>query len=278
MIPRSVLPSFAALRTALLLASALFLHAPSTHAAPTSASAKQCIAAAESGQQHRSRGRLRDAREAFGVCTASTCPAVVRRDCGRWIEEIDAATPSVIVKLEDENGREVPDGQVLVDGEPLQRGLEGRASLVDPGVHKFVWQREGGPFEQEAVVREGEHNRVIVIRGPKRTPAATGPEPADRAPAATATTTRSPLPWVIGGIGLALAAGGGVFWGIGLNDRANLESSCAAAHRCQEGDVDASRTKLLIGDVLLGAGAVAVATAVIILLTQSGPVAASASR
>jgi hypothetical protein len=266
MIPRAATTSAALLGAALLALSA------AVHAAPVAK--QQCIASAESGQQLRSSGRLREARQAFGACTASACPAVVRRDCGRWIDEIDAATPSVIVKLEDDTGHEVADGRVLVDGAVVKRGSEGRASPLDPGVHKFVWAREDGNVEQELVIREGEHNRVVILRVP-RSASASGPENADRS---TSPTTPSPLPWVVGGIGLALVAAGGVFWGIGLNDRSNLESSCAAAHRCLQSDVDASHTKLVVGDVLLGVGAVAVVSAVIIYLTQSNPTSSTASR
>ena len=128
---------------------------------------KQCINAAETGQQLRSSGRLIQARRALAACTASSCPTVVRRDCGRWVEEIDAAQPSVSVKLEDAAGGDVPDGKVLLDGEPMVRAADGRATPVDPGAHKVVWSRETGrSVEQDVVVREGERNRVIVLRAP----------------------------------------------------------------------------------------------------------------
>lgn len=256
------------MRAALPLATAvaaLLLAAPAeVHAAPK----KQCIAAAESGQQLRSHGKLLEARRAFGACTATSCPAVVRRDCGRWIDEIDAATPSVTVRLEDEKGDDVHEGRVLLDGEPM-RGSEGRATPVDPGVHHFVWSRDSGDIEQELVVREGEHNRVVVLRvpAPPRPPAvATEPPPPP---------TRSPVPWIIGGLGIAVAGAGAVMWGIGLNEHANLGSSCAPAHACAQSDVDASKTKLVVGDVMMGVGVVAIAGAVILLLSQ-GSVPATA--
>ena len=248
---------------AILMCGALLVSVtPHVHAAPPK---KQCIAAAEQGQQLRSEGHLQEARRTLAACTANSCPTIVRRDCGRWVEEIDAAQPSVTVRLE-EDGVEVPDGKVFLDGDALPRG-DGRAAPLDPGAHKFLWSRDGGNVEQEVTVREGERNRVIVLR--------TGPGSARSAKTEDVPVTPpksnnsgSPLPWIIGGAGLALVGGGAVLWGIGLNDRSNLQSSCAAAHACVMSDVEASHVKLEVGDVLFGVGLVAVATAVVLLILQ----------
>jgi hypothetical protein len=258
-------------------AAALVASAGAAQAAPK----KQCITAAETGQQLRSAGRLLSARRALAACTASSCPTVVRRDCGRWIEEIDAAQPSVTVKLEDVSGADVPDGTILLDGEPVPRAADGRATQLDPGAHKLVWVRDAGRnVEQDVVVREGERNRVIVLRasGPELVPRAgttdaRAPEDAPPPPG-----SRSPVPFVVGGLGVAAVAAGAIFWGIGLNERSNLGTSCAAAHACAQNDVDASRTKLIVGDVLVGVGVLAVAGAVVLYLTQDAPRGASSAR
>jgi hypothetical protein len=248
--------------------------------AEAAAPKKQCINAAETGQQLRSSGRLIQARRALAACTASTCPTVVRRDCGRWIEEIDAAQPSVSVKLEDATGADVPDGKVLLDGEPMVRAADGRATPVDPGTHKLVWSRETGrSVEQEVVVREGERNRVIVLRvpSPGLVPRA-GSETSEPSSPPSPAHARGPLPFIVGGLGLAVAGAGAVFWGIGLNDRSNLSTSCAAAHACAQSDVDASHTKLIVGDVLVGVGILAVATAVYLYVSDDGRSSTAASR
>ena len=236
-------------------------------ASASAAPPKKCIAAAESGQQLRSSGHLIEARKALAACTANNCPAVVRRDCGRWIEEIDAAQPSITVKLEEASGEDAADGRVLVDGEPLLR-TGGRATPLDPGVHKLVWVREtGGNIEQEAIIREGERNRLIVLRVALATkPTADTVEPPPPPPP----RARGPLPYAIGGVGVALAGAGGIFWGIGLNDRSNLNASCAAAHTCAQHDIDASRTKLIVGDVLMGASVLALAGAIFLFLNHDG--------
>lgn len=234
---------------------------------------QQCISAAETGQQLRSAGKLRDARRAFGPCTSNACASAIRRDCGRWVDEIDSAMPSFTVKLVDENGADVSDARILVDGEALLRAADGHATPIDPGMHRFVWARDAGNVETEVVVREGEHNRVIVLSAPVATPA--GPPPAEPHVEAP---PRSPLPWVLGTAGAVFLVGGGVFWGIGLHDRSSLDATCAAAHSCAQSDVNASRTKLIVGDVLIGVGVLAVAGAVYLFLRQPSGSTSTASR
>jgi hypothetical protein len=236
---------------------ALTLTLLAASASPASAAPKksqqQCIAAAESGQQLRTSGRLHEARKAFGLCTASACPAVIRRDCGRWVDELDTLIPTISVKLVDAAGAEVAEGRVLMDGEAFPRPADGHAIPIDPGAHRFSWQRdEGSAVEEQFLVREGEHNRVLTLHAPVVT---LGPPPP---PATEGARSPGPLPWIVGGAGVALAAVGGIFWAVGLNDRSTLSSTCASSHTCAQSDVDASRTKLVVGDVLLGVGLVAV--------------------
>ena len=256
------------MKRALVFAGALGYALLGTAVAAAAPPKKACITAAETGQQLRSSGRLISARRALAACTATSCPTIVRRDCGRWIDEIDAAQPSISVKLEDASGADTPDGSVLLDGEPMLRAADGRATLLDPGVHKLVWVRETGrSVEQEVVVREGERNRVVVLRasGPGLVPLQGGESAPSPPPPPHA---RGPLPFVVGGLGIAAVAAGGILWGIGLHDRSNLSTSCAAAHACAQQDVDASRTKLIVGDVVVGVGVLALAGAVLLFLNE----------
>lgn len=253
-------------RLALFLFGALCLSASAAHAAPRK---NQCIAAAEQGQQLRSEGKLQEARKILAACTSSSCPTVVRRDCGHWVDEIDAAQPSVTVRLE-EDGLEVPDGKVILDGDPFPRG-DGRATPLDPGTHRFVWSRDGGNVEQEITIREGERNRVIVLRTGAGSMHSRPEEPPAADKGKSSGPSFGPIPWIVGGTGLALVGAGGVLWGIGLNDRSNLQSSCAAAHACVKSDVEASHVKLEIGDVLFGVGLLAVATAVVLFVFDTPP-------
>ena len=247
--------------------------APDANAAPQT---KRCIESAESGQQLRSSGKLMEARKSFALCTAPTCPNAVRRDCAKWIEEVDAALPTVAVRLEDDQGHEVPDGKVVLDDDTPIQPSAGRSVPVDPGAHRFTWQRADGKIEQEVVIREGEHNRAIVLRvaggvtSPPVLPERPPPPPPPRS---------SALPLLLGGIGLASIGVGGAFWFAGLRERSNLEQTCKDAHTCAQGDIDASRAKLIVGDVLAGVGIVALAAAIYLVISQPGePPRAAAAR
>ena len=239
--------------------------------------AKRCIEAAETGQQLRGSGRLVAARKSFAVCTSPSCPSAVRRDCARWIEEVDTALPTVAVRLEDENGKEVPDGNVVLDDGASIEPSAGRAVTIDPGAHRFTWLRADGKIEQEVVIREGERNRAIVLRVSPSTTPIVGP---DRPPPPPPSSSHSsPLPLIVGTLGVAAIAAGGAFWFVGLRERSNLEQTCKDAHTCAQGDIDASRTKLIVGDVLAGLGVVALAGALYLFLSQPGePTRASAQR
>jgi hypothetical protein len=238
------------------------------HAAPPSA--KRCIAIAERGQQLRKDGSLVDAQAAFRECSALECPAMVRRDCGKWVEELDESIPTVTVKLEDEDKKEIPSGRISVDGHPLPRSGEGRATPLDPGTHRFTWLRNPANVEEDVVIREGEKNRIIVLSAP-RSP---DPPPPPPPPA----KDRTSLPWVIGGIGIVSAAVGGTLWGVGLSERASLENGCKLRGTCTQSDVDSSRVKLVVGDVFMGVGIVAVGVAIYFLVRgDSAPTAAGAA-
>ena len=69
-------------------------------------------------------------------------------------------------------------------------------------------------------------------------------------------------PIVLGGVGLALGAGGAVLWAVARSEHSDLESSCAPPGSCASSDISDGKTKLLIGDGAVAAGLLAVAGAV----------------
>ena len=263
-------------RLARLATLVLLISAPASAAPPT----KRCIEAAESGQELRSQGKLMEARKAFAICTSPSCPTPVRRDCGRWIEEVDVALPTVAVRLEDEGGHELAEGNVLIDDTAIEPSA-GRAVAVNPGAHRFTWVRADGKIEQSLVIREGEHNRVIILRASAGAVASGGPTPVvgPERPATQPAPRSSVLPLVVGGIGIVALGVGGGFWFAGLRQRSNLEQTCKDSRTCQQSDIDASRTKLIVGDILVGVGVVAIAGALYLYLSQTNdPPRPSAQR
>jgi hypothetical protein len=53
--------------------------------------------------------------------------------------------------------------------------------------------------------------------------------------------------------------GGVVLWARGVGERNDLRDQCASAASCAAGDIDAAKTTLVVGDVLVGVGVVALA-------------------
>ncbi len=249
-------------------------------AGPAASAKKRCISSAETGQTLRAEGKLQSARASFAQCTAAECPAPVRKDCGHWVEELDAASPSFSIRLEDHAGHEVDVGEVQVDGQPRARSDRGRATPIDPGTHVFEWVRPEGNVRSEVVLHEGEQNRIVLLKvPPPPRPAGDGSDDGDVATGDGSGANNgtsdgggangvrhgrpSNVPWIVsGGVALASAGVGFVLWGVGAHEHSTLENGCATTHSCSSSDVSSSRDKLIVGDVLVGVGIVAAASAV----------------
>lgn len=215
-----------------------------------------CAAAYEESQVARSEGRLRAAQRELTSCTRAECAEFIRVDCARWLGEVEAAQPTVVLQAID-SGADIVDVNVTLDEQPLVELLDGKAVAVDPGRHTLVFRRAGhAPVEMPLVFREGEKNRAVIADfSPKRatTPAA----PAAPAPVTVAAERRAIWPWILLGVG---AAGVGAFGGLavwGNAERHDLERSCSP--RCSEDRIDGVRSKFLLADVSLGVGIAALA-------------------
>lgn len=261
-----------------ILVALFTLSAPPVHAAGGGkGTVARCTDAAVEGQQLRAKGSLRKASERFAVCTAPECPGIVRRDCGKWLGEVEEALPSLVFRVLDARGDDVREGQIFFDGEVLAAGMEGRAVSVDPGEHRFAYVNGQEYIEQDVVVREGERNRHLLFRIPDKGGAAksaSAPAPAladtpDPVPAARA--SQSPWPWILGGAGLVSLGVGGGFWYAGNNAHGDLGDTCAPTHSCADADVSRAKTQLLVGDILVGVGAVAITSAIVWLVTRPSP-------
>ncbi|MGK3989380.1 hypothetical protein WME99_40415 [Sorangium sp. So ce136] len=262
---------FAAL--AALAASALaYLQPARAHAGD----AEACFTASEEGQRLRDEGQLREARARFISCGSAACPALVRSDCAGWLSDVTARLPTLILSAEDEQGQDVADVQVTVDGAPLAARLDGKAVEVDPGEHVLRFERAGSaPVALRLVVREGEKLRRISTRLVRSaTPGgAAGAPREDRAASSPASALL--LPIALGGVA---AAGSVAYAALGLSARADadrLRTTCAP--RCAEADVDAVRTKIVGANIAFGIGVAALGGAVAALLLRRADPAAPAA-
>ncbi len=225
-----------------------------------------CVAASDQAQTLRDEGKFRAARAQMIACAREACPAIVRRDCEKYLGDLDATQPTVVLGARNARGNDVPGTRVALDGVALVDRLDGKPIAVDPGEHTFRYEAAGAaPVEQHAVIRVGEKNRIltaIVMASTSVAAKAPPTAPIDRAPEPETSTSHARVP--VASIALAsVAVVAGVsfayFGATGQSDVSNLRATCAPS--CAQSDVDAARTKLLVSDVSLGVGVVSLAAA-----------------
>src|ERR1019366_931213 len=76
---------------------------------------EQCIDANGQAQELRREGKLAAAREQLRLCGNPKCPAMVRDDCAKRLDEVDKAQPTVAFTVKDATGADVTAVKVMVD-------------------------------------------------------------------------------------------------------------------------------------------------------------------
>jgi len=229
---------------------------------------EQCLGASSSAQDLRRENKLIDARAQLLVCARELCPGVVRRDCAQWLDEVNAAMPTIVIAAKDHLQHDVVAAHVLVDGAAYLDHLDGMAKPIDPGVHKLRLEVAGAPpVQQDIVIREGEKNRIVELTVPppaEPTPnpvppptvaPATPPAvaPALVAPADTPAAGRSRIvPLALGAGALVLAGGalGFELWSESTYDQSKREPDDAKQHDLWS----SANTERHVAQVLVGAG------------------------
>lgn len=236
-------------------------------AGPVLAEDDACIQPYEQTQTLRRAGRLREARELAAQCARDTCPALLAKDCTRWMSEIEESIPTIVFDVRTSSGEELTNVRVLADGKPLVEQLDGRAVPIDVGPHVFRFEAtdgKGQPIEQKILVREGERNRKIQVTLATNEPR---PEPVAR-----------PIPvmaWVFGGVAVASLAGGTAFAIMGSSKESDLDA-CKPA--CSPDAVNSVSSSYAVADILLTAGVVSAVAAAYVFLsrpTKAPPAAAA---
>jgi hypothetical protein len=201
---------------------------------------EQCIDANGKGQVLRRDGKLSAARVELRSCVSASCPAMVRDDCARRLDELDRAQPSVVFEVKDGAGADVIDVRVSMDGELLAEHLDGTPLLVEPGAHVFAFETAGHPAATDRMlVREGEagrHERVIVPGGATSGPAAApAPSPAPPPPplappiivaSSRGLGTRKSLGLAMGGAGVVGLGIGAAFGWLASSAWTSAKSAC----------------------------------------------------
>lgn len=243
-------------------------------AASAAADDKQvCLGASEKAQQLRNAGKLVDAREQLALCSKRQCPKLVRQDCTQWMSDLLAAQPSVVPAAKDRTGRDIVDVKVSVDGKLVTETLDGKALVVDPGVHRMHFETSGAPARDETVVvKPGEKNRIVTVTFATGDDGATGPDDprTGRDGQGGARSTSSPpiAAYVIGGLGIA-ALGTALFIQLGASSDANeLRDTCAP--RCNQSDVDDIEQRYTIAAVTAGVGGAMLVTGALLFFLRGG--------
>jgi hypothetical protein len=225
---------------------------------------QECFERYESGQRARHQRRLRAAQEELRICSRATCPGLVRADCVDWLDQVARSLPSVVVTAR-ARGYDLTDVRVIVDGMPVADRLTGAALELDPGAHHFRFEASPWPpVERTLLISEGVKERPIDVEF-AAPPASTGAVSAS-SPALTR------FDYIVGGVGAAALVTSASLGAWALLERRDLQRSCAPF--CEEADVDAVATKLLLADVALG---VALASAGLVWFHVAVPTTSSST-
>jgi len=228
--------------------------APPTTAAPDGAevSKAECLARYEEAQVARRERRLLATRAALRVCSGVSCPAAIRADCVDWLEQVAHSVPSVVVTAR-ARGADILGVKVFIDGKLVTEKLSGFALEIDPGLHKFRFESPPWPvIEREVLASEGVKDRHLDLEFAPPLPVVTLSQPEPPKPFRLERSD-----YVFGGIALAGFATLAYFGGTGLYDAHQLKTSCMSF--CDPDDVQAVNTKLIVADIGMAVGIVALA-------------------
>jgi hypothetical protein len=249
-------------RTAVLAAT---LALAMSWAAGAHADQASCFSAPVEGQKLRKAGKLLAARQQFLSCAQKECPDEIVGDCAQWASEVERALPSIVVAARDGAGHDLVNAGASIDGGAFAP-IGTRAIKVDPGKHTVVVRTaEGVEKDTSFSVQEGEYGRNFVVTFG-------GPPDRQEAPASAGDRPVPPVVWVLGAVGGAGLLSFAVFGTLGVSARSAADCDVGCS-RADKSDVD---TKLLIADVSLGIGLVAlgVATALYVMRPRAAAAAA----
>ena len=247
-----------------------------TTAGEAAADRKQaCLRAHESALALRREGKLRGSREEILSCLSEECPSVVRAECSRLLEQLESSIPTVVFEGKDKKGEPTTAIRVFLDGAPLLEQLDGRAQMVDPGLHHVRFESAAGVREVQVVVAEGQKNSLVLadFTEPRPAPPLAALRRSDRAEGSPVQRTAG---FIVAGIGLASLTVGGISGILALS--ASGDATCASP--CPAGSAklanadsayDRTNTLAWVSNVTLAVGVVGLAVGAYLVLTAHHP-------
>jgi hypothetical protein len=245
-------------------------------------SKEDCVNAHSQAQDLRDKSLLTQARRTFLICAQSTCPQLLQNDCSKMGEELERLQPSVTFAARDQKQNDLPNTQVFVDEKLVASRLDdGKSYDLDPGKHTVRFVNNGKESVVNTVVNQGEKGRTIVAVFGEI--AVVVPTPSESKPASSTTAqtppeqaSKSVLPLVVAGVGVA-ALGTGIALGVvGLgkvpSECRRSDNTCAAApDSAAFSDAKSAMTLANTGVLIAGIGAVALVSGVVWYLTSPSP-------
>jgi hypothetical protein len=220
-----------------------------------------CAQDYEAAQVEAKGGHLKAAVERAVSCAQDKCPAYVRSDCLRFVDEYKAQTPSIIVVARDENGCDTTDAQVSVDGKRVREKVDGRAIELDPGEHVVSVSAPGVPAEEQRIVAtQSRKDRQLSFGDARAQSCKKGVAGPPQAKSERSTMTVAGM--VLGGLSLGALATSAGFGIAGFVQRGELDD----CKPCSEQRIDDVRRTFIVGDVLLASGAVLLGTSIALLV------------
>jgi hypothetical protein len=249
---------------------------------------EECVDSNARAQHLRSEGKLSEAWREFRKCADPSCPALVRNDCTRRLDDVENAQPTIAFEVKDASGADLTAVKVAVDDRLLVDTLDGTALPVDPGQHVFTFKAaDRAMVTRTLVLTEGEKGRrELVVLGPAASPPAPlGAAPADSGLAAieAASTdqgargmgTQKVVGLVVAGVGAAGIAVGGVFGALSFRERDRQVNDCRPSTCTSAGHASALDDRSMgiidgtISDVGLIAGGALLIGGVVLFVTGS---------
>jgi len=234
------------------------------------AQSAQCGQAYEHAQEEKAKGHVGAALVHLRQCIDVSCPQFVRDDCSRWMDQAEAAMPSVVFAVR-RDGVDQVDVEVTCDGQPFAKALDGKALVVDPGIHTFSFRMPGlAPVEQKLLVHEGERNRIVDVEFHSLRDSATSPTVAGVGDEGSSSSEISANPgflrYGLAGVGALGVLNFALFAALGNSQQSNLERTCSP--RCDSSQVSSVKTKYLIADASLGVGMVSLGIATYLFIAN----------
>ncbi len=232
-----------------------------------------CISTYEGAQRARKDAKLLEARRLLEQCVSGACKAPFAGDCARWLSEVSEAVPSLVVSAVDEQGNDIVDAELAIDGTKVADSLDGKAIELDPGRHSVQISLGARSHKQTVVVRQGEKSRALVFNLAE--PQSKSPQP-DQPTRPVATTRPTPWPvYALGGAGIVSAGIGGFLVFQAAGDNSDLNKTCKP--NCTQDQVDDVNRKFALGYGGIALGAVLLGASAVVYLTRP-EVAAEAAR